>query len=266
MHLLAFPLNQGRKHERQAQADAIRSMAVEKKTEGFAVVVLGDFNDFDGHPDSLDHRGSMPITTVLSSIRAMDAADPADDLVNAASAAPKANRYTSFHDANQNGEVNPPDEFTSIDHVLLAPSLAGKIEFADFPHDYNPVEVSDHFPVLVRLRMAAPVTPAEIRLTSLLPNPDGNENLNEAARVKNFGGTAMDLKGWKLKDLAGKTWLLDGLGTIQGGEEKTILRKGQPMAMNNGGDTIDLIDASGRVVQTVTYGDVVEGEEVVPQI
>ena len=37
-------------------------------------------------------------------------------------------------------------------------------------------------------------------------------------------------------------------------------RDGQPMAMNNGGDTIDLIDPSGAVVQTITYGRVSEGE------
>jgi hypothetical protein len=38
------------------------------------------------------------------------------------------------------------------------------------------------------------------------------------------------------------------------------------MAMNNGGDTIDLVDATGKVVQTVTYGQALEGEEVLPEI
>lgn len=60
LHFLAFPLNQSRKHERQAQADAIRSIAVEKTQEGFQAVILGDFNDYDGQPDSLDHRNSLP--------------------------------------------------------------------------------------------------------------------------------------------------------------------------------------------------------------
>jgi hypothetical protein len=34
------------------------------------------------------------------------------------------------------------------------------------------------------------------------------------------------------------------------------------MALNNGGDTVDLLDASGGVVQTVDYGSVDELEEV----
>ena len=47
------------------------------------------------------------------------------------------------------------------------------------------------------------------------------------------------------------------------GEEETIQRVGQPMAMNNTGDTIDLLDADGQVVDSVTYGVVAEGEFVI---
>jgi hypothetical protein len=36
------------------------------------------------------------------------------------------------------------------------------------------------------------------------------------------------------------------------------------MALGNRGDTIDLVDPSGMVVQTVTYGRVTEGEVVTP--
>jgi len=36
------------------------------------------------------------------------------------------------------------------------------------------------------------------------------------------------------------------------------------MALNNNGDTIDLIDPAGKVVQTVTYPKVEEGEVVTP--
>jgi hypothetical protein len=36
------------------------------------------------------------------------------------------------------------------------------------------------------------------------------------------------------------------------------------MAMNNSGDTVELIDASGTVVQSVTYPRVAEGEIVFP--
>lgn len=77
-----------------------------------------------------------------------------------------------------------------------------------------------------------------------------------------MGGRPVSPVGWRLRDLAGKTWSLDTLGTLQPGEEKTIRRQGQAMALNNQGDTIDVLDAAGTVVQTVTYGAVQEGEAV----
>ena len=102
-----------------------------------------------------------------------------------------------------------------------------------------------------------------MRITRLLPNPAGDETRNETATLKNLGPAAADLTGWKLRDLAGKTWKLDSLGTLAAGEEKTIRRDGQEMSLNNGGDTIDLVDPAGAVVQTVTYPSFVddEGEE-----
>jgi hypothetical protein len=48
--------------------------------------------------------------------------------------------------------------------------------------------------------------------------------------------------------------------------ERTIQRNGQAMALNNDGDTIDLLNPGGSVVQTVTYGSVDEGELVTPAV
>jgi hypothetical protein len=87
---------------------------------------------------------------------------------------------------------------------------------------------------------------------------------NEEATLKNTGGQPVSLTGWRLRDLSGRTWSLDPLGTLQPGQERTIRRNGQPMAMNNNGDTIDLLDPSGAVIQTVTYGRVDDEDEVIP--
>ncbi len=57
---------------------------------------------------------------------------------------------------------------------------------------------------------------------------------------------------------------LGSLGTLAVSEEKTIFRDGRQMAMNNGGDTIQLLDPDGVVVQSVAYGRVGEGVAVVP--
>ena len=69
--------------------------------------------------------------------------------------------------------------------------------------------------------------------------------------------------GWRLRDTAHQEWVLDSLGTLQPGESKTIQRAGQPMVMNNGGDSITLVNSAGVHVQTVTYPKVNEGQRVV---
>jgi exonuclease III len=274
LHFLAFPLNQSRRLEREAQADAMRQVALEFRAQGFRPIVLGDFNDYDGDADSRDHRDNMPVTNVLRNLKAMDPGDPADNLVNASTFVPKAVRYTAFHDANRNGQVDFPNEVTSIDHILLAPELAERVDVVEIPHDHDPRQVSDHFPVVARLRLCdpdptpppggpgVPTAPGTVRLISLLPNPPGDDSQNEEATLKNFGGQPASVIGWRLRDLSGRTWTLDALGTLQPGEQKTVRRLGQPMALNNRGDTIDLVDASGMVVQTVTYGPV-QPEELV---
>jgi hypothetical protein len=235
---------------------------------GALVVVLGDFNDYDGNTDSLDHIDSTPISTVLSDIRAMNPDDATDDLTNVASLIPKANRFTSWFDRNDNEMVEPPQEFTSIDHLLISPELVPLVEVAEFPHELNPPEVSDHFSLVVRLRMAGGTPPigGAPRIISLLPNPAGNESQNEAAAIRNVGTVSVSLTGRKLRDLAGQMWSLDSVGGLASGAEATIQRLGQSMAMNNDGDTIDLVNPMGMVVQTISYGKVDEGELVTPAV
>jgi len=161
--------------------------------------------------------------------------------------------------------ADPPGELTSIDHILQPPELKAKVEFADFPHHHDPLLHPDHFPVVVRLRLpGGGGVPSGVRIASLLPNPPGNENQHEAAEIKNSGTRPVNLSGWKLRDLADKMWSLADLGTLTPNGHETITRSGQPMAMNNGRDTIDLIDSDGRVVHTVTYGAAEEGETVIP--
>jgi hypothetical protein len=58
--------------------------------------------------------------------------------------------------------------------------------------------------------------------------------------------------------------VVDALGTLQPREEKVLQRNGEPMVLNNTGDTVELLDASVTVVQTVTYPAVDEGDAVTP--
>ena len=159
--------------------------------------------------------------------------------------------------------MNHPGEHTSIDHILISPELKLLVEDVNIPHILDPTIVSDHYPVVLTLTMGDGV-PTGVVITRLLPNPEGDENLNEEASIKNTGGAEVDLTGYKLRDLVRTTWSLDSLGTLDPGQEKTIKRDGQGMAMNNRGDTIELLDEDGNVVDSVTYGRVDEGEEILP--
>jgi len=267
LHLLAEPLAQDRRLPRQAQADAIRKLGKALLKEGRLLVVLGDFNDYDASAESLDHIGSTPATNVLAIIRGMAEDTPSDDLVNVAAFVPRSARYTSFWDKNSNRRVDFPEELTSIDHILVSPALAAAVEAVTMPHDYDPRSVTDHFPVVVALRLgqgSASVHGPLARIVQLLPDPPGLDEVGEEAVIENADDGPLDMANWKLRDLARTEWSLSALGILQPGEQKTIRRNGQPMAMNNDGDTIQLVDPSGKVVDSVTYGPVGRGQYVRP--
>ena len=269
IHFLARSNDESSSQKREAQADAIVNLAIELRDQGYLPVVLGTFNDYDGDEGNRDHIDSMPVTNVLRIIKLMDPNNTSDDLVNAAYFVPKATRYTAFCDRNRNDSVDFPQEVTSIDHILLPPQLEALVELVVIPHEYNPIQVTDHFPIMVHLRFSGGSTPTpyvSIRITSLFPNPPGIENLEEKVTIKNFGSQTVNLTDWKLKDLIRRTWALDELGTLDAGMEKTIYRNGKPMTLNNNGDTVELIDPAGRVVQSVNYSRVDEGEVVIPTI
>ncbi len=49
-------------------------------------------------------------------------------------------------------------------------------------------------------------------------------------------------------------WALTSLDAITGGASATIQRNGMPMSLNNSGpETIELLDASGQVVDSFIY-------------
>jgi len=82
--------------------------------------------------------------------------------------------------------------------------------------------------------------------------------------LRNHGSGTVSLTGWRLGNLAGNEWRLDGLGNLAAGPEATSLRARQKVALTNGGDSVSLIDPADVVQQTVTYGQAEEGEETIP--
>ena len=147
VHFLAQPDNPERAPRREAQAETIRQLVAREVALGRQVIALGDFNDFDDATP--DRRGSVPITTVLATVkRAGDGPD--DDLVNVLGDVPQAARFTSLYDRNRDGQVGP-DDLSAIDHVLLSPALYARVRDVRYVHAHDPFTVSDHFPVVVTL-------------------------------------------------------------------------------------------------------------------
>ena len=90
---------------------------------------------------------------------------------------------------------------------------------------------------------SSPEASMDIVIESLLPNPVGSDRENEAVTLRNDGSTPVNLSGWVLRDDINRVWTLSSLGNLGTGQSATVVRNGMPMSLNNGGDTITLIDA-----------------------
>lgn len=115
---------------------------------------------------------------------------------------------------------------------------------------------SDHVPVYADFVLVAPedVTPAApvgtLRISALMPNPDGADDGQEQVTLKNSSSQTIDLAGWAVKDKAGNTFNLAGV--IQPGANMTIIMA-RPAFLNNTGDDVWLLDPSGNTVSPVRY-------------
>ncbi len=137
-HLLARPNDWRRSEAREAQADAVRAIALDQAKAGYKLIVMGDFNDYEDEPQYQDHLVHTPITRVLAIMRTLDPECRQDDLVNSAHHVPPVERYTAYWDINEDGEIDAPQEFSQIDHILLSPTLDRHVVKVDIPHHHDP--------------------------------------------------------------------------------------------------------------------------------
>ncbi len=109
-------------------------------------------------------------------------------------------------------------------------------------------------------------TATGVRIVYINYDAPGNDWYNpngEYVVIKNYGPNPVNLKGWKLKDRAGHTFVFPDI-TLQPGESVYIhsgegvntgntLYWGNGAIWNNDGDTAYLYDASGKLVDTYYY-------------
>ena len=154
IHLLSGPMNENRVEYRQAQADALSQAVNKKYPEDFHIVIFGDMNDYDEDSDCLDINDHRPISKTLAILKGRNGENSNIKLCNIMSFIPKKKRYTSHYDMDGALDVDM-NELSAIDHILVTEKTDKGIISADIYHDYNPLEISDHYPVMVILDLNA---------------------------------------------------------------------------------------------------------------
>jgi len=151
-HLLAYPTDTTRCAEREAQAQVLQNVIFEYYNKGYEVIMMGDFNDFDG--EVIDANNNIPISHTLDILKGNFGNHIGKyQLYSVAERIPKASRFSDWWDSNNNC-VSTPNEFSMIDHILVSDFLQKKIKrayfyqaYAEFCDTYN----SDHYPLVVEM-------------------------------------------------------------------------------------------------------------------
>lgn len=91
-----------------------------------------------------------------------------------------------------------------------------------------------------------------VAILALLPNPPGEDGGRERVVLGNSGDAPAALGGWLLRDAAGHELQLSG-HSIESLSALVVQLDAGQLPLNNGGDTVELLDANGNVLDRVTY-------------
>ena len=152
-----------------------------------------------------------------------------------------------------------------IDHALAAGALAdayvdGSAEVFradDYIDDYG-WTTSDHLPVMMRFARDQP-DGSGLLINEILANEPGSDTAGEFVELVNAGASAIDLAGFTVADSLEVRHVMPA-GTVIAAGAALVVQNGG-LGLSNGGDTVTLADASGRVVDRVDYGAALGGRD-----
>ena len=149
-HLLAYPTDLNRCAESEEQAQVLQNVIADYFIKDYEVIIMGDFNDFDGKV--VDANNNMPISQVLDILKGY-AGTYANryELFSVAETIPKNERFSDWWDQNGNC-ISTPNEFSTIDHMLVSKALQQGIVNSFFYHGYDEfcgTYESDHYPLVI---------------------------------------------------------------------------------------------------------------------
>ena len=85
----------------------------------------------------------------------------------------------------------------------------------------------------------------------VLPNPVGEDTSGEWIKLVNTESSAVDLRGWSIKDASGKTYLLNT--SINGKTELLLEYSVTGITLNNTNETLILTSSANEVVDSLLY-------------
>ncbi|MCR4280654.1 MAG: lamin tail domain-containing protein, partial [Candidatus Komeilibacteria bacterium] len=98
-----------------------------------------------------------------------------------------------------------------------------------------------------------------LRITEILPDPDGDDGVGEFVEIHNYSHLPANLEGWILQDESQKKHIFSG--TLAAGEYLSLPRSKTGLALNNSdGDTVYLLSPANEVIDQVSYTKAVAGK------
>jgi hypothetical protein len=97
--------------------------------------------------------------------------------------------------------------------------------------------------------------PTGVYINEILPNPQGDDSLDEWIELFNSNNFDVDLSGWQIKDLAGNTstYTITQDTKILANGYLVFKRPDTKIMLNNDGDGLNLYTPDGKIVDTVSF-------------
>jgi len=147
-HLIAIPTDPARCAQREAQAYVLQGVIQSYINNGYEVIMMGDFNDYDGKV--LDMNNNKPTSQVLDILKGNIGGQYS--LYSVAEEIQQKNRFSDWWDSDNNCNTASQSDYSMIDHILVTETLKKTIINAFIYHGYDEYcgkYNSDHFPVVV---------------------------------------------------------------------------------------------------------------------
>ena len=117
--------------------------------------------------------------------------------------------------------------------------------------------------LIVEANSQEPISyPSGVVINEILPSPEGPDEEEEWIEFFNQNDFEVDLSGWQIQDIVGKTKIYTFLeGTKIASQGFLVLpRPESKITLNNDGDGLNLIQPDEKIVDTITYEKAPKGE------